>query len=86
MINLSDTILSTTSYVMAVKYIVHIVVVHKETLSSRHLDKARYLSNNMSGMIVTVFALIPFHYLFKFIIAWHTSCVVLESSTLSVPT
>ena len=84
--NFSDTILSTTSNVRAVKFTVHKLIGHKEALSGRHLDKARYMSKNMSGVIVTVYPWINFQYLFKFVIDWHTSCVLRESSTLSIPT
>ena len=61
MINLSDTILSTDSDVRAVKYTVHIVKGHKGKSSIRQLDKAKYLSNKMSGARVTVFQSTPFY-------------------------
>ena len=83
---ISDTILSTTSDIKAVKHIVNRVMVHKEMLSGRHLDKDSYFSNNMYGDIVTAFPLNNFHSCFKFVITCHTSCVILEPSTLSVPT
>ena len=82
----SGTILSTTSDVRAVKYTVCRVMVYKETLSGRLLDKARYLSNKMYGERFTVFPLNHFHYCFKLVIAWQTPYVLFESSTLSVTT
>ena len=86
MMNFADTILSTPSDTRAVKQTVHRVMGHKETLSGRQLDKVRYLSNKMSGVIVTFFPFNTFHSCFKCIISWHTYYVLLESSTLSLPT
>ena len=59
--NFSDTILSTTSNVREVKYKVHRLMDHKETLSCRQLYKSRYMSKNMYGVMVTVSPLTPFH-------------------------
>ena len=77
---LSDTILSNPSVVRAVNYTVYRVMVHKDMLSGRNMDKSKYLPNNISGVSVTVLLLNTFHSCFKIFIAWHTSCVLLESS------
>ena len=61
LMNVSDTILSTNSNVRKVKDTLHIIMVHKETLSGRQLDKTRYFSNKMSGVSATIFPLTPFH-------------------------
>ena len=65
MIIFSGTILSTTFDLKAVKYTVHRVMGHKETLSCRLIDESRYISNKMSGVSVNVFPLTPFYYLSK---------------------
>ena len=49
----SDTNLSTTFDVRAVKYTVHRVMSHKETLPDKQMDRVRYFSNKMSGVSVT---------------------------------
>ena len=59
--NFYDTTLSTSYDIRSVKYTMHIVMGHKETLSGRRLDKARYFSNKMSGVCVTVFPLDIFY-------------------------
>ena len=86
MIHFSDTILSTTFDLRAVKYSVHRVMGHKETLNRRLIYESRCISNKMSGVSVNVFPFTPFYSLINTLIYWHTFCVLLESSTLSVPT
>ena len=52
---------------------------HTDMLSGRQMDKARYFSKKMSGVRVTDFPLTPVHSCFKFVIAWYSYYVLLES-------